>query len=101
MSENFIPDVSLGTHFFNDLVEFDILYLALYPGRPGAVFNTDTLLSLPNRFSEMLSDAESRKLEHAIRVIDLPAGTLALGADTISQQWRLSYLEPENYPGAD
>ena len=26
---------------------------------------------------------------------------LALGADTISQQWRLSYLEPENYPGAD
>ena len=31
MREDLIPDVSLGTHFFNDLVELDILYLALFP----------------------------------------------------------------------
>ena len=33
MREDLVPDVSLGTHFFNDLVEMDILYLALFPGR--------------------------------------------------------------------
>lgn len=93
MSENFIPDVSLGTHFFNDLVEFDILYLALYPGRSGTVFRPESLLYLPNRFSELLSDAESRKLENVIRVIDLPPGNLVLGADTLAQKWRLSFFD--------
>jgi len=33
MRDDLIPDVSLGTHFFNDLVEMDILYLAVFPGR--------------------------------------------------------------------
>jgi len=31
MREDLVPDVSLGTHFFNELVEMDILYLALFP----------------------------------------------------------------------
>ncbi len=35
MREDLVPDVSLGTHFFNDLVEMDMLYLALFPGRQG------------------------------------------------------------------
>ena len=35
MRDDLVPDVSLGTHFFNDLVEMDILYLALFPGRQG------------------------------------------------------------------
>lgn len=34
MHAGLIPDVSLGTHFFNDLVEMDMLYLAVSPGRP-------------------------------------------------------------------
>jgi len=28
MREGLVPDVSLGTHFFNDLVEMQVLYLA-------------------------------------------------------------------------
>jgi hypothetical protein len=35
MREDLIPDVSLGTHFFNDLVAMDILDPALFPGREG------------------------------------------------------------------
>ena len=31
MNENLVPDVSLGTHFFNDIVEFRMLYIALFP----------------------------------------------------------------------
>ena len=33
MHEHLVPDVSLGTHFLNELVETDMLYLALFPQR--------------------------------------------------------------------
>jgi pyruvate,water dikinase len=33
MHEGLVPDVSLGTHFFNDLVELDMLYMAVLPNR--------------------------------------------------------------------
>jgi len=32
MHEHLVPDVSLGTHLFNELVEADILYFALFHG---------------------------------------------------------------------
>ncbi len=35
MHDGLVPDVSLGTHFFSDLVEHDILYCALFPERAG------------------------------------------------------------------
>ncbi len=40
MREGLVPDVSLGTHFFNDLVEMQVLYLALIPGKEGNCVNT-------------------------------------------------------------
>ncbi|MBP7496001.1 MAG: hypothetical protein KA771_10930, partial [Spirochaetales bacterium] len=39
MHEGLVPDVSLGTHFFNDLVEMDMLYFAVFPERRGNSFN--------------------------------------------------------------
>jgi hypothetical protein len=39
MHEGLVPDVSLGTHFFNDLVEMDMLYFAVFPERKGNSFN--------------------------------------------------------------
>ena len=33
MHEGLVPDLSLGTHFFNDLVEMDILYMAFFSGQ--------------------------------------------------------------------
>ncbi|MBD3347218.1 MAG: pyruvate, phosphate dikinase [Chitinivibrionales bacterium] len=68
MHEGLIPDVSLGTHFFNDLVEMDMLYLAIYPKREGHRFNENFLMSSPNRFPELLPDAAS--WSECIRVID-------------------------------
>lgn len=40
LHDRLIPEVSLGTHFFNELVERDMLYVALVPGRPGHFLNT-------------------------------------------------------------
>lgn len=67
-----IPDVSLGTHFFNDLVEMDILYMALFPSRKGNTWNRRFLEDeSPNRLAELLP--AGKRWAHVIRVIDFPA----------------------------
>ena len=68
MREDLIPDVSLGTHFFNELVECDILYLAMFPGGEGNLINEALLAKLPNRLADMVPSAQNR--ESLIRVID-------------------------------
>jgi len=70
---DYVPDVSFGTHFFQDLVEADIAYLPLYPDEPGKVFNTDFLQDAPNALAELLPDRKD--LEHVVRVIHVPAVT--------------------------
>ncbi len=37
--KNYSPDLSFGTHFFQDLVEANIRYLPLYPDDDGIIFN--------------------------------------------------------------
>ena len=70
---SYVPDLSFGTHFFQDLVESDIRYLPLYPDDPGVVFNEAFLLSAPNRLAEMLP--EHAHLADVVRVIDVPQAT--------------------------
>ncbi len=45
---NYVPDLSFGTHFFQDLVESGIRYLPLYPDDEGAKFNERFLLEATN-----------------------------------------------------
>jgi pyruvate, water dikinase len=47
---SYVPDLSFGTHFFQDLVEARIRYLALYPDEPGIVFNEDFFRRSPTHF---------------------------------------------------
>ncbi|MBK8165711.1 MAG: pyruvate, phosphate dikinase [bacterium] len=68
---DYVPDLSFGTHFFQDLVEAGIRYLPLYPDDAGIVFREDFLLAAPNRLAELLPD--HAPLEHCVRVIDVPA----------------------------
>ncbi len=68
---NYVPDVSFGTHFFQDLVESGIRYLPLYPDDPGVKFNDEFLRTAPNRLAELLP--EFKELEETLRVIDVPA----------------------------
>jgi pyruvate,water dikinase len=70
---NYVPDVSFGTHFFQDLVESGIRYLPLYPDDPGIKFNENFLLTSPNKLGELCP--ECAKLTDAIRVIDVPEAT--------------------------
>jgi pyruvate,water dikinase len=72
-SGGYVPDLSFGTHFFQDLVEANIRYLPLYPDEPGMIFNEKFLLESPNVFPDLLPN--HAYLQDTIRVIDVPAAT--------------------------
>ena len=69
MRDDLIPDVSLGTHFFNDLVELDILYTALFPGQKHNSWNREFFLQSANRLADLLPTAA--KWSPVLRVLDL------------------------------
>jgi hypothetical protein len=68
MREGLVPDVSLGTHFFNELVEANILYFALFPARTGNRLDESFFLEAPNRLESLLPQAGN--WSNVLRVID-------------------------------
>lgn len=66
-SDGYVPEVSYGTHFFQDLVEDRIYYLAVYPGLSNNSLNEVYLRNAPNEFGEMVP--ECKKLSQIVRVI--------------------------------
>jgi len=67
---NYVPDLSFGTHFFQDLVEAGIRYLPLYPDDEGILFNMRFLMGSPNILPEILP--EYKHLSDTIKLIDVP-----------------------------
>jgi hypothetical protein len=67
------PDLSFGTHFFQDLVEASIRYLPLYPDEPGIRFNDAFLAGSPSVLTTLVPDAG--RLADTVRVIDVAAVT--------------------------
>ncbi|MFO7729051.1 MAG: hypothetical protein R6X11_12050 [Desulfonatronovibrio sp.] len=96
MREDFVPDVSLGTHFFSDLIEFDILYLALYPDREENILNQSFLENSENKLTRILPQEE--KWADTIFIIDqadLPGKpAINLFAD-VKNQKVIIYLEQQ------
>ena len=85
MHEGLVPDLSLGTHFFNDLVETDMLYIAFYGSKKPNVLNEDMLSSLPNRLADFGPQASA--WAHAVRVVEVPdGGRFVLAADNTKQK---------------
>lgn len=71
MKGDYVPDLSFGTHFFQDLVESRIRYLPLYPDEEDVIFNERFLRGATNLLSDMLP--KFAHLADVIRVIDVPA----------------------------
>ena len=65
-----VPDVSLGTHFFNDLVEADMLYFALFLGKKGNCLNEAFFERSRNRLPDL--DEEEARWSGVVRVVDVP-----------------------------
>ena len=69
----YVPELSFGTHFFQDLVESSIRYLPLYPEEEGVAFREDFFLNSENALPRLLP--EFAGLSQALHVIDVPAAT--------------------------
>ncbi len=69
--KDYVPDLSFGTHFFQDLVEANIKYLPLYPDDEGIIFNEEFLTISKNIFPDIIPEFDH--LSEVIKVIDIPA----------------------------
>ncbi len=65
------PEVSYGTHFFQDLVEANIYPLPLYPRDSEVTFNEDFFHSAPNALAQLLPADE--RFAPYVKVIDIGA----------------------------
>jgi pyruvate,water dikinase len=70
---SYVPDLSFGTHFFQDLVESRIRYLPLYPDDGGGSLNDAFLTSAPNLLPDLAP--EFADLEGVVRVVDVASAT--------------------------
>lgn len=68
--KDYVPELSFGTHFFQDLVEAQIRYLPLYPDENGIIFNESFFHKAPNSIRRFLTGTHNS--DQVIKVIHLP-----------------------------
>jgi hypothetical protein len=89
-----VPEPSLGTHFFQDLLEAQIYPLAIYLDDPASVFNRAFFEGTPNHVGDFIQAEE--RIQAALRVIRVEdyrtgAGLRIVMSDEKSQA--VAYLE--------
>ena len=69
----FVPEASFGSHFFQDLIESEIEYLALYPEEEGVLYRAEFFRDSPSVLTELRP--EHAEFESVVRVVHVPAAT--------------------------
>ncbi|MCL2115350.1 MAG: PEP/pyruvate-binding domain-containing protein [Methanobrevibacter sp.] len=77
-----MPEVSFGSHFFQDIVESGIFYVAIFDGETDVTFRTEYILSLENILEELLP--KEKKWANVIHVAKTK--DLTLYSDITSQE---------------
>lgn len=99
MHADLTPDIALGTHFFGEMVEMNMLCFALFPGREGNRLDSAALDAAPDHFEKLAGDPAAAK--HAVRIVraaDLapaPDEGLWLIANAPAQEVTVSRRKPE------
>lgn len=83
-SGNLAPELSFGSHFFQDLVEADIFYLALFPDSKECFLNTDWLKKQRNALEGLLPT--SARFKRVVKVFRVADKNLHLSASILSQE---------------
>lgn len=65
------PELSYGTHFFQDLVEADIIYMPVFPDNPKCEFNHQFFVESPNALTRIFPEYSDFK--DIVKVIDVPS----------------------------
>ncbi len=70
---NFAPEVSFGTHFFQDLIESGIIYVALFLQEKETIFNEHFIHKSQNLLPEILPN--NINISHIVKVVSVPKET--------------------------
>lgn len=94
----YTPELSFGTHFFQDLVEAEIRYLPLYPDQPNNIFNEKILMDTENYLISLLP--QYKKYKNVVKVIKtddiIQASTLSVIMDGDAGE-ALGYIKPPDH----
>jgi hypothetical protein len=69
---DYLPEVSYGTHFFQDLIEDRIIYVPIFPDEEDAFINT-RFLSDGSVFGKILTDEYYARYGEVVSVIHVPS----------------------------
>ncbi|MDH4265438.1 MAG: phosphoenolpyruvate synthase, partial [Deltaproteobacteria bacterium] len=76
------PELSFGTHFFLDLVETDIFYVAIFPEKEKVFFHKQWMDPLPNILGKLIP--EGSRYGEVIKAHDVERKGLSILADIVS-----------------
>ncbi|MGD9779330.1 PEP/pyruvate-binding domain-containing protein [Methanomethylovorans sp.] len=88
------PEVSYGTHFFQDIVEEEIIYMPVYPDMKSSGFNNAFFSNSGNVLKDILPDHE--RFSNVIKVINVreaSGGRHAVVIANLYEQDAICYLE--------
>jgi len=85
----FTPELSFGSHFFQDIVELEMFYVAIFPDKPGIFINDSFFDTCENELCKLLP--EYANLSEALKVYSMPYGgvqsnMLLISADILTQK---------------
>lgn len=80
--EGFMPELSYGSHFFQDIVESEIFYVAIFDGYPDVIFNSDRILQKENLLQYFLT--ESGQFKDVIHIAN--TGSMEIYSDIVTQK---------------
>ena len=75
--EGYTPEVSFGTHFFNDLVEAQIAPVAIFPDQADTIFKEEFFMGAPNQLTALAPEFDAYKsVMHVVHVPSSSEGRL-------------------------
>lgn len=80
----YMPELSFGSHFFQDLVEAEIFYSAIFENRPDVTYSPVFLSGCPTVFDEIIGTQADVK--PIITAYDTAMAKLTLLADAVAQK---------------
>lgn len=95
-ADGMVPDLSFGSHFFQDLVESQIAYVALFPRQSSSRYRPQWLSALPahQRLPLALEEPVAPAVADVIQVYDVRPQGLRLQADVLSQRLLCYAIDP-------
>ncbi|MBM3701104.1 MAG: phosphoenolpyruvate synthase, partial [Actinobacteria bacterium] len=78
----YMPELSFGSHFFNDLIEAGVFYAGIFEGKSTKIYNAGFLGNMKNILVERCSDCS--QYQDIIKVYDTSGTGLSIYSDLIS-----------------